>query len=290
MDLHLLLAGGGALVIALLVGFTAVSNDLDIAQKEGEAAIVQLSGTISPESSGGLSPSGITPSNVRTVNDKALDKDPDAIIYEINSGGGAVVASKEIKREIESISIPTVCRFRDISASGGYLIGLGCDKIVADSASLTGSIGVRSSYLQFSGLLNKYNVKYVNISSGEYKEIGSPYSNITDEERKILSNKTRKIHEEFVEMVDSERNLTPQNLETTRTGEPFLGERAKKLGLVDSLGGRESAVVTAENMTERNLTTYEVSQTPDFNFLSLLTADMDLKNILNRESPIRAEY
>lgn len=290
MDRHLVLAAGGALLVALLVGYTAVSNDIELDQDSGEAAIIQLSGTISPESSGGFSQSGITPDSVRDINEKALQSDPDAIIYEINSGGGAVVASKEVMREIKSVDKPTVCRFRDISASGGYLIGLGCDRIVADSASLTGSIGVRSSYLQFSGLLERYNVKYINISSGKYKEVGSPYSNITDEEKEILANKTRKIHEEFVEIVDSERNITPENIETVRTGEPFLGERAKKLGLVDEIGGRDSAVITAENMSGKNLTTYTVETQPDFNILRLLTADMNLQQLLESNAPIRAEY
>ena len=290
MDRHLLLAGGTALLVALLIGGVAVSNDFEPISNSGKAAIIQLSGAITPESGGAFSATGITPEGVRSVNDQALQRNPDAIIYEINSGGGAVVASKEIKREIESIDIPTVCRFRDISASGGYLIALGCDRIVADSASLTGSIGVRSSYLQFSGLLERYGVKYVNISSGEYKEIGSPYANISDEEKKVLANKTQKIHLEFIELVDEERDLTPEQLDRSTTGEPFLGERAKNLGLVDSLGGRESAVVQAENLTGKNLSTFNVETRPDFNLLSLFSADISLENLVSNQAPIRAEY
>ena len=291
MDKHLLLAGGGALLVALIVGFAAVSTDIDAVNNNGKAAIIKLSGTITPESGGAFSAAGITPEGVRNVNDQALNRNPDAIIYEINSGGGAVVASKEVMREIESVSVPTVCRFRDVSASGGYLIALGCDRIISDSASLTGSIGVRSSYLQFSGLLERYGVKYVNISSGEYKELGSPYSNITDKEKDILANKTRKIHEEFVNIVDSKRNLTPENLETTRTGEPFLGDRAKEIGLVDGIGGRDSAVIAAENMTGKNLSTFEVDTTPSLNLLNLLTADLSLEQLAGtNKAPLRAEY
>lgn len=290
MDRHLMLAGLMVVSVTVIIGGLAASQDLDLGQNNGRAALVQLSGSISPQASGGINPSGMTPEGVRSINEKALQKNPDAIIYEINSGGGAVVASKEIMREIEDVDVPTVCRFRDVSASGGYLIALGCDRIVADSASLTGSIGVRSSYLEFGGLLEKYNVDYVNISSGKYKELGSRYENITPEEREILLNKTQKIHDEFVSTVERKRNITPENVETVETGEPFLGERAKNLGLVDRLGGRDTAVVVAENMTDKNLSTVTVQTTPDFNFLSLLTADLNLEQIMEKNLPIRAEY
>jgi len=290
MDRHLIMAGGLVVAVTAVIGGLAMTQDVDLNQNKGKAALVQLSGSITPESTGGLNPSGMTPSSVRSSNEKAMQKNPDAIIYEINSGGGAVVASKEIMREIESVDVPTVCRFRDVSASGGYLIALGCDRIVADSASLTGSIGVRSSYLEFSGLLEEYNVEYVNISSGKYKEVGSSYMNTSEEEKKILLNKTEKIHEEFVSTVREKRNITPVNVETVRTGEPFLGERAQSLGLVDEIGGRDTAIRTAENMTGKNLSTVKVQTAPEFNFLSLLTADINLEQILSKDSPIRAEY
>lgn len=290
MDRHLWLAGLMVVSVTLVIGGLAAIQNMDLEKKSGKAALVQLSGSISPQASGGINPSGMTPGAVRDLNEKALQKDPDAVIYEINSGGGAVVASKEIMRELDDVEVPTVCRFRDISASGGYLISLGCDRIVADSASLTGSIGVRSSYLEFGGLLERYDIDYVNISSGKYKELGSRYENTSPEEREILLNKTEKIHQEFVSTVESRRNITPEDVETIETGEPFLGERAKDLGLIDRLGGRETAVLVAENMTDKNLSTVDVETAPDFNFLSLLTSDLNLKQIISKDSPIRAEY
>lgn len=290
MDRHLIIALGIVAIATLTIGGLAASQDLELSQQKGDVAIVQLSGSITPEATGGFNPSGITPESVRSKNDRAQEKDPDAIIYEINSGGGAVVASKEVMREIDSIAKPTVCRFRDVSASGGYLIALGCDRIVADSATLTGSIGVRSSYLEFGGLLERYDIDYVNISSGKYKEIGSRYTNLSEEERQILLKKTEKIHEEFVATVDENRNISDENMEEISTGEPFLGERAQDLGLVDGIGGRTAAIREAENMTGKNLSTVEVSSASDFNFLSLLTAEISLENFVSKSSPIRAEY
>lgn len=281
------------LAVSTAVLLVAASQDglADRFDDEGEAAVIQLAGPISSTPSSGLgSVQGITPGQVRNLNERALDDDPDAIIYEINSGGGAVVASKDVRREMEKVDVPTVCRFQDISASGGYLAALGCDSIVADSGSLTGSIGVTSSYFQVSGLLDRLGVEYVNISSGEFKEIGSPYSNLTEEEERKLQEKANMIHDEFVESVDENRNLTDEQLEVVRTGEPFLGSEAEELGLVDDLGGRDTAVENAEQLTGKNLTIREVSRPSGFNIASLLIGDVGLGNMFSSSPPLTATY
>ncbi|PSH02295.1 MAG: hypothetical protein BRC26_01285, partial [Nanohaloarchaea archaeon QH_8_44_6] len=249
-----------------------------------------LSGKITPTGSRGFSSSDITPASVRKLNKKAKNQGADAIIYDINSGGGAVVASKEIKREIESVEVPTVCRFRDIVASGGYLIALGCDRIVSDSASLTGSIGVKSSYLEFSGLMNKLGVEYVNISTGNYKEVGSPYRNISDSEKQLLLEKAERVDQEFTSMIQTERNLSESQMEEIETAQPFLGYRAEELGLVDQLGGRKVAVKAAENITGKNLKTFKVKQKTSIDLLSILTADSALGNFLSTDYPLKATY
>lgn len=285
------LLAAGILVLVTATGLVAVSQTgrIDLSG-EGTVAVVQLKGPItSTQATGFGATQGITPGQVREVHEEVEKSKYDAVIYEINSGGGAVVASKDVKREFEKLDKPQVCRFQDVSASGGYLISLGCDRIVADSASLTGSIGVRSSYFQYSGLLDKLGVKYVNISSGEYKEIGSPYDNLTDEERRILQSKADRIHREFIGMVQEERDLTPTQVEEIRTGEPFLGERARDLGLVDELGGRESAVAEAESLTDKNLSVEEIETGPSFSLLSVFGAELGLPGA-GVSSPLRAVY
>lgn len=246
----------------------------------GNAALVKLSGTITPTSSG-LGGGGITPEQVRELNQKVRTGNYDAVIYEINSGGGAVVASKEIKRSIESIDIPTICRFRDISASGAYLIAMGCDRIVADSATITGSVGVTSSYLEFSGTLDKLGIQYINITAGENKEIGSRYTNATEEEKQVLKDMAVDIQDEFITMVDKERNLTEEEISEVETASIFLGEEAKNLGLVDRLGGRGTAVDTAEDLTGRNLQLREVETTQDFSLLSLFLSKTGINGFLD---------
>lgn len=237
-----------------------------------KAAYVDLSGTISTSGSGGaFSSAGITPEEVRNLNDKVEQEAYNAVIYEINSGGGTVVASKEIMREIDSMEVPTVCRFRDVAASGAYLFSLGCDEVVADSASTTGSIGVRSSYLQFSEALENYGIEYVNISSGEFKAAGSPYMNASEEEKQMMQEQASQIHEQFLELVKEKRNLTQEEVNEVGDGRIILGEEAHEKGLVDHLGGRSKAEEVAQNMTGKDLSFEKVQTTQSFSLMSLFS-------------------
>ncbi len=278
----------GALFVILLISSGA---GLSFDSGRGKVALIELSGTITPTKDSSLTASsGFTPEQVRELNSKARSQGADAVIYEINSGGGAVVASNEIYRAIKDVEIPTVCRMRDVTASGGYMIALGCDRIIADPSTLTGSIGVKSSYIEYAGALDKLGVDYVNISAGRRKEIGNPFMNASKEDKQVLQEKVDKIQQDFIKMVDDERNLTEQQVENISTGEPFLGSEAMKLDIVDDLGGREKALEEAENLTGKELKTFNVEQQASFNFLSLLTADLSVGNFLDFSAPFRAKW
>lgn len=287
-----------AVFLLILTSSAAALNLGGIFQdsRTGDVALVQLSGTITPSSSG-FGSSGITPGQVREVNQKVRQGDYDAVIYEINSGGGAVVASKEIKRSIENIDVPTVCRFRDISASGAYLISMGCDRIVADSATITGSVGVTSSYMQFSGTLDKLGIEYVNITAGKYKEIGSQYANASEEEKKILKGMAMNIQDEFLGVVKKNRNLTQDEVQKIETARVFLGDEAKNLSMVDALGGRAKAVDTAEKLTGKDLKLVEVKTSQDLSLLSLFLSKTGVGDFFaelgfgtNTDIPLQAKY
>jgi len=262
-----------AAVLLISTGLASAISLESLFEPTGKAAVIQLSGSIAPTSSGFSS--GITPEKVRELNDMANQQGADAVVYEINSGGGAVVASKEVMRSIDSMDVPTVCRLRDTGASGAYLASLSCDRIVADSATLTGSIGVRSSYLQYTGLIDKLGLKYVNITAGERKELGSPYQNISEEERQRLKQKAETIHREFVQKVGEERNLTDAELENVSTGEAILGSRAEELGLVDEIGGRQTAYDAAENLTGMELNFNQVQTAQGLSLFSVFGNGME---------------
>ncbi len=206
---------------------------------------------------------------------KEANSDPiiKAIILEINSPGGTVVASQEIAQEVEEAKKPTVAFIREVGASGAYWIASEADIIVASEASITGSIGVTSSYLQFAGLFEDYGVTYERLVSGNLKDAGSPYKELTPAERDYLQSKINKIHNLFVSEVAENRKMTKTKVDSLATGEIWLGLEAKEIGLVDEVGDKDAAQKAAEKLIgakDSRLVEYEPEQSL-FSLLSINT-------------------
>ena len=159
-----------------------------------------------------------------------------AIILEINSPGGSPVASDEISTAIKQSPKPVVSLIREVGASGGYWVASATEYSVANRMSITGSIGVVSSYLEFSGLMEQYGVGYERLVSGNSKDIGSPFKKLNNQEKQILQKKINLIHNYFVDEVATNRNLERDHVENLATGEFYLGIEALELGLIDELG------------------------------------------------------
>ncbi len=164
-----------------------------------------------------------------------------AIIFDINSGGGTPVASETIANAIKHSNKTTLALIRDVGASGAYWIASVCDAIIASKYSITGSVGVLGSYIDYYGLMRKYNVSYERLVGGKYKDIGSAYKPLTEDERAILQSKIDKLHSYFLEEIKSNRNLSDWQLSRVSTGVFFIGTEAKEFGLVDILGSDREA-------------------------------------------------
>lgn len=206
-------------------------------------AVIPLEGTIV-----GSDMSGLVLRNTllsKTVVDFIKEAEQDdtvkGILLEINSPGGTVVASKEIVQAVKSAEKPVVAYIREIGTSGAYWIASASDFVISDELSLTGSIGVVSTFLEFSGLLEEYGVTYEGLKTGKYKDVGSPFRKMTDEERQILLSKMGKIHDAFVLDVAQNRDLDEQKVRELATGIYYLGSEALDLGLIDAVGTREQA-------------------------------------------------
>lgn len=277
--------------LTLLLSAAAAFNfNFDI--EEAKAGYVDLSGTISATGpASAFDASGITPEEVRGLNEKIEEQNYEAVIYEINSGGGTVVASKEVMDEIGSMDIPTICRMRDVAASGAYLAALGCDEIVADKGSMTGSIGVRSSYLEFSEALERYGIDYINVSSGEFKGLGDPFQNATEQDIEALEQQASQIHTQFMDLVQDRRGLTDEEIAEVGDGSVVLGEEAKDKGLVDHVGRRSVAEDVAENVTGKTLEFERVETQESLDLFSLLTMDTFVSMLSSpfNDAPLTAE-
>ena len=186
---------------------------------------------------------------VNFIEDASERESVKAILLEINSPGGTVVASKEIVVAVGKVDKPVVALIREIGTSGAYWVASAADYIVADELSLAGSIGVRGGYLEFSGLMEEYGVGYEALKAGKYKDVGNPYEELGNEERKILEGKLELIHESFILSVAENRNLSVESVRGVAEGLYYLGVEAKEFGLIDGFGGMDEAKKKAEELS-----------------------------------------
>jgi protease IV len=209
----------------------------------GNVALIKVNGVIT--GNGGSSYlTGSTLSSqeiVAFIEDAENSPWVEAIVIEINSPGGSAVASDEIASALKKTTKPTVAVIREVGASGGYWVASATDHVVANRMSITGSIGVISSYLEFSGLMEKYGVNYQRLVAGENKDIGSPFRALTENEEEILQEKLDIIHDYFIQAIAENRALSETEVEQLATGEFFLGIEAQQLNLVDELGDMGTA-------------------------------------------------
>ena len=173
-----------------------------------------------------------------------------AIILRIDSPGGGTAASQEIYREIQRTvsKKKVVASMGNVAASGGYYVALAANKIVANPATLTGSIGVILDLPNFKELLKKIGVSRETVKSGPYKDIGSPVREMTPEERRLLEEVINNVYQQFVEVVVKGRRLSREQVEKIADGRIFTGEQAKALGLIDELGSFEDAIDLTKRM------------------------------------------
>jgi len=253
-----------SLFFALVLGSLFVpSEPLSLS---GNVARIYVTGEILPDGSSSIfGSSGASSKDIVDLIKKADEnKEIKALLIEINSPGGAAVASEDIVRAIKKSKKPSVALIKDTGASGAYWVASATDVIVADPISITGSIGVLSSYLEFSGLMNKYGVGYERIVGGEYKDIGTPFRNLTDEERQLLQEQIDMVYDYFVKDVATNRNMSEEQMKALATGMIYTGIRAKQLGLVDVLGGEdeaEEAIKQQANLTEVQIVDYKKKRT-----------------------------
>ncbi len=184
------------------------------------------------------------------------DDDPnaDALIVKLNTPGGEVLPSEDIRLAAERFDGPTIAYATDTCASGGYWIASGCDELWAREASLVGSIGVRGSNVNAKGLADKLGLEYQPLNAGEYKDAGFPLKEPDEDDREYLQGIVDDYYETFVERVAEGRGLSEETVRDTEA-RVYLGTDAHENGLVDELGTREDI---EEHLTER-LSVSEVS-------------------------------
>ncbi len=170
-----------------------------------------------------------------------------AIVVRINSPGGAITPSQEIYSAIlktRANGKPVIASLDSVAASGGYYIASACDPILANSGTITGSIGVILQWFDMKELVRWAKLKPETITSGALKDAGSPYRELTDAERQYFQGIVTQLHAQFVRDVAAGRKskMKPEEVARIADGRIFTGEQALGLKLVDELGTIDDAV------------------------------------------------
>jgi len=191
-------------------------------------------------------------SRVRAQLDRAEDDEAiRAIILRINSPGGTATGSEVLYSEIRSFKeeheIPVIAQLMGVAASGGYYVAMSADTVRALPTTVTGSIGVIFSGISLSGLMEKIGIEDQTLTTGPYKDAGSPLRRMTEGERAQLSSVLDGLYARFLDVVVAGRpNLTREEISDLADGRIFSAVQAEANGLIDAIGDLPSAVELAE--------------------------------------------
>jgi len=226
----------------LLFAFISSFGNSDFS--EVNIAVIPIEGVILTSHEQGILTSKITSSQDIVSYIDAINEDDsiDAILFEINSPGGSAVASKEIVNAMKRCKKPKYALVREMATSAAYWIASAVDKkIVANEFSIVGNIGVISSYLEFSGLLDDYNITYNRLVAGEHKDIGDPFRPLTKKEKKMLEEQLSQVHAIFFSDVMDNRNIEDAEIQKElKTAMFYVAVQGKEFGLVDELGDKKT--------------------------------------------------
>jgi protease-4 len=199
-----------------------------------------------------------------------------AILIRIDSPGGSVIASDEIYEEIiKTRKIkPVYASMSDVAASGGYYIAMACDTIIAHPQTITGSIGVISVIPNFSGLLSKLDITVDTIATSPSAVELNPLYQFSEANKAKLHALTGGMYKRFVSKVAEARHMTFEQTRAIAKGRVWSGTDAKRIGLVDTLGGIQTAINIVKNrlgLTPDQKIKVDIYPKPKDDFISLFS-------------------
>jgi len=233
---------GMAIAVTVLMGalYFATAFFADRSLTLGDAvAVVDLNGEI-----------GYDLGKMEEIGDYRNDEGIKAVLVCVDSPGGGVAASQALYEEIKRTRErkPVVVSMGSVAASGGYYVACAADSIVAHEGTVTGSIGVLAEYLRTEELFHKIGLDVTVIKSGRFKDVGSPYREMTDDEKAYMGALLDKVYEQFVRAVSESRQIPMDRVRQLAEGRLYTGEEAVENGLVDRIGTYEDALGIAARM------------------------------------------
>jgi protease-4 len=253
------LLGVVLLVVIALVAVRIAGNAARSVLPGYNVAEVAVEGPITRDGGGGLAstPIGAAADDVVEQIERADDdRAADALLVKLNTPGGEIVPSQDIRLAAERFDGPTVAYATDVCASGGYEIASGCDELWTREGSLVGSIGVIGSRVTVADLADRLGVEYEQLTAGEFKDAGAPLKEMSEDDRAYLQGLIDDYYDQFVERVVEGRDLDTETVRDTEA-RVYLGSEALELGLVDELGTREDVIEALETRLDEAVTVEE---------------------------------
>lgn len=234
-----MLAAGGCLLILAVVVLYGLESGWSLGSKP-LIGVVEINGSLQRSEE-------ILEDLIKLERDPAIK----AIILRIDSPGGAVVPFQEIYREVLRTrkSKKIIASLGTVAASGGYYVAAAANRIVANPGTATGSIGVIIPITNIQGLMDKLGVDVTAITSGRYKDSGSPHRAMTEADRQYFQQLVNNINDQFIRAVADGRSMERAQVEAVADGRVVSGEQGLALGLVDQLGNFRDAVDLAKELT-----------------------------------------
>jgi len=246
----------GALILGLLIVSVVIAAVVGAGRGPverslpggGKVGIVHIHGIITSEGVGG-GPFGGGTAGISGVLEafRRAEEDPSikAVVIRVDSPGGTAAASQEVAQAVARVKKAgkkVVTSMGDMAASGAYWIAADSDRIFANPATITGSIGVLIQTVELTGLYGKLGIDWETFKSGPHKDMGSASRPLTPEERAIFQAMVDDIYDQFVDRVARGRGMARDEVLTLADGRVFTGRQAKEAGLVDELGDLRDAV------------------------------------------------
>ncbi|MFB6095234.1 MAG: signal peptide peptidase SppA [Halodesulfurarchaeum sp.] len=228
---------------------TSLFPPYNVARVSVEGPIVRRAGGMLPSTPTATPADAIVEQIERADEDTAVD----ALVLQLNTPGGEVVPSEDIRSAAEAFEGPTIAYATDTCASGGYWIASGCDHIYARSGSIVGSIGVLASRVTAADLLDKVGLTYERLVAGEYKDAGMGLREMDEDDRAYLQGIVNGYYDEFVDRVTAGRDLDADAVRETEA-RVYLGEEAKEQGLVDSIGDMDAVEEHLQDELDESVT------------------------------------
>ena len=226
----------GSLVIIILciLGFAFLISNISISKVQ----------RVSGEKVGVVPIKGVITSSkkiIKNIDDFLDDRSIRAIVLRIDSPGGMVGPVQEIwEKVLEARRRKKVyASIASMGASGAYYIASAADVVIANPGSLVGSIGVIMEFPNLEGLMEKFGVKMEVVKSGRFKDTGSPFREMSQEEREYLKGVIEDVYKQFLSAVAKGRRVPVERIKPIADGRIMTGRMAKAYGLVDELGGVE---------------------------------------------------